>query len=99
MRVDLRLLRLACFGRADFLELDHSIKDGVTLDRRAFRVLERRETIRTSNQSGEQRGLGQIQLRCVLTEIRLGRCFDAVATGPEINTIDIQLEYLLFAEF
>src|SRR2546423_10768256 len=98
MRVHLRTLGLRGFGGGNFFQFDHSIQNRVALVRRAFRIFQRRKSVRTSNQSGEERGFGKIQLRRVLSEVGLRRSLDAVTTGAEINPVHIKLEDLFFGE-
>src|SRR5437773_1223462 len=64
----------------------------------AFRILQRRKTIRTSNQPGEKRGFGKIQFRCALAKICLRSCFNSVAASTEIDAINVKLQNLLLAE-
>src|SRR6266480_4641190 len=98
MRCDFRYLRLLGLCRRKILQLNHAIQNGITLDRRAVGVLQRRKTIGTSNQAGKERGLGKVQLGCALSEISLRGCFNAITTSAEINAINVKLEDLLLGE-
>ena len=86
------------FDGGNFFHFDHPIQNRVPLDRRTFRIFQRRKPIRTPNQSGQKCRLGQIQFCCVLAEISLGRRFNAVAAGAKINAVHIEFENLLLGE-
>ena len=100
MRIDLfvfRLLRPA--RRVIFFRSQHPIEHRVALHRGAFRILERRKTIRAANQSGEQSRFRKIQLRRVFPEIGVRRGLDSVTTGAEIDPVHVKLEDLVLGEF
>src|SRR4029077_19910371 len=98
VRCDLRYLRLLGLRRRKFLQLNHAIENGIALDGRAGGVPEGRKTIRASNQAGEERGLGKVQLGCAFAEISLRGCFNTITTSAEINAINVKLENLLLGE-
>src|SRR5438132_12021352 len=94
MRCDFRYLRLLGVCRRKFLQLNHAIQNGITLDGRAVGVLQGRKTVGTSNQAGKERGLGKVQLGCALGEISLRGCFSVITTSAATNAIKLKLENL-----
>jgi hypothetical protein len=58
--------------------------------------LERVEERGRLRKSGEQRGLGQVELAGVLREVRLRSRFDTVSVAPEIDLVEIGLEDAVF---
>src|SRR5207302_1011688 len=90
--------RLLGLRRRNFFQRDHAIQHSIALRRCAFRIFQRRKTIWTADQSCEDRGFGEIQLRRAFAKVSLRGCFDSITAGAEINPVYIKLENLLLGE-
>src|SRR5450432_2723215 len=98
MRSDLFALRLFLLRGGDFLKLAHPIEHRVALRDRALWVLQGREPIRAADQSRQYGRFRKIEPRSVFSEVRLRRCFDAVTTRAEIDSVDVKFEDLVLRQ-
>ena len=98
--VDRRPVRvgLVGLGAGDVAELDHLIEHVLLPAMRVFRIERRVEVGRLLRNAGQQRGLGQVQLRGRLVEVGLGGRLDAVRAVPVENLIEIHGQDVVLGE-
>jgi len=89
---------LLAFLRRDESRLFHPFKHMLLALLRPFRIFVGRIMVRGLGKSGQQRGLGESQLRQVFPEIRQGRGAHSVGALPEIDLVQVHLQDLLLAQ-
>ncbi len=78
----------------DELNIDEAIDDLREATLRGFDLGDRIKARWRTNEASEKRSLDHVELRCVLAEVHLGRCLQAVRVVAEEDSVEVALEDL-----